>query len=1253
MNTLWNGAKILPLRHLSIRVPWNDTNWSGVICEKPGENISCLVLPRISETRNDEWETTHKCKHWDQLPDGKFPACVGEHGNFMAPFEITRNIIHPYSENGGTSHKHFRPTPLRYPPYSAACIPYRWMLKNSVEELLQTYSMHYQQDFEDQSTQNMGFKTSWIQAKYNQLAMLDTFFSAIKPQSSLCIFYAKRTPFFEDNRRVIIGIGIVEHVGDFTEYNYSEPGQIQSVLWERMIQHSIRPGMKNGFVLPYQQLKSYLDAHPEENPESYVAYAADEYLDAFSYGTEHVTNDVAIAALLSCSKALNNMKTILPGQWDKQIQWIDQQLNLLWKMRGPYPGLGAALSAFGCENGTLFALEIERIIAEKAPDQMSDPWIYVDEIFSNPTSYNLDTSVKIGDTIRKKWQNLPDERKTLLKLLSRFAITSPQATRFYIHEDKSRGEANIHVDDKQILENPYLLYELDRFSADPISASIIDRGVFPDVMIREQFPIPEPSCVSENIDERRVRAFIIRQLEEAADNGNSVYSREKIIQEIRELDVQPTCPVDSDLLTIIEDSFSTVIHRIEFANDQPGYQLDKLHQAEGLIRKTVQGRINGKRHSAEINWRQLLDFALKEEVDPNDEQEIKARQEKTIALKELFESRISVLIGPAGTGKTTLLQVLCNEPSVKLNGLLMLAPTGKARVRMEAQTKIHNAKTIAQFLLPLDRYDPLTGRYHPSTREKIEVGKTIIIDEASMLTEEQLAAVFDAIKGVDRFILVGDPRQLPPIGAGRPFLDIVNLLSPDNVESLFPKIGVGYTELTIRRRQKGENRRDLILAEWFSGRPVDPGADIIWGNPNADMTDKTLRLVSWEHTSEFQNVFLKVLVEELALDSNEDWKKFELSLGGTLYNDLVYFNSEYRDRPGSSRKIEDWQILSPVRADTFGVIALNRFVQNQFRFKTKEFASNTFGRRIPKPMGREGILYGDKVIQVKNQRRWGVFPKDGSQQYVANGEIGIAVGQFKGSKAKYKGLPWQLEVEFSTQTGFKYNYGDSDFGEEMEAPLELAYALTVHKTQGSEFKKTFVVIPNPCRLLSRELLYTALTRQQEKVIILHQGEFHDLKRYSDDYYSEAASRLTNTFCPPNPIVVNDRFLEANLIHRTRRGESVRSKSEVIIANILFEKHIDYVYEQALIINNGIPKYPDFTIEDSDSGITYYWEHLGMLMDPIYKQRWENKLNWYKSHNILPIEDGGGENGTLIITKDALNGGIDSKAIEELIISSFS
>ena len=80
-------------------------------------------------------------------------------------------------------------------------------------------------------------------------------------------------------------------------------------------------------------------------------------------------------------------------------------------------------------------------------------------------------------------------------------------------------------------------------------------------------------------------------------------------------------------------------------------------------------------------------------------------------------------------------------------------------------------------------------------------------------------------------------------------------------------------------------------------------------------------------------------------------------------------------------------------------------------------------------------------------------------------------------------------------------------------------------TQGSEFGITFVIIPNPCRLLSRELLYTALTRQRNKIIILHQGSLHEIKAFSQDYYSESAARLTNLFNAPQPVFVQERFLE--------------------------------------------------------------------------------------------------------------------------------
>ena len=137
--------------------------------------------------------------------------------------------------------------------------------------------------------------------------------------------------------------------------------------------------------------------------------------------------------------------------------------------------------------------------------------------------------------------------------------------------------------------------------------------------------------------------------------------------------------------------------------------------------------------------------------------------EKAAALEQLYRSRISVLIGPAGTGKTTLLKMLCSLPDVAQRGVLLLAPTGKARVRLEEQTEQRGAgQTLAQFLNRHRRYDTRTGAYFPNrTAPRCGDYRTVVVDECSMLTEEQLAALFDGCTNVERYILVGDPRQLP------------------------------------------------------------------------------------------------------------------------------------------------------------------------------------------------------------------------------------------------------------------------------------------------------------------------------------------------------------------------------------------------------------------------------------------------------------------------------------------------------------
>ena len=509
-----------------------------------------------------------------------------------------------------------------------------------------------------------------------------------------------------------------------------------------------------------------------------------------------------------------------------------------------------------------------------------------------------------------------------------------------------------------------------------------------------------------------------------------------------------------------------------------------------------------------------------------------------------------------------------------------------------------------------------------------------------MLTEEMLAALIEALTGVDRLVLVGDRRQLPPIGAGKPFIDIVMRLRPEEFTQGSPKVGYSYAELTVPRRQDPDG---LELAEWFGGEP-GPSHDSVFEILSGHRQSETVKVVYWETPDGLKDQLPQVLAENLGFDRDEDEAlEFAKSLGGEMSRGFAYFN---RGRSGA--KAEAWQILSPSRQKSWGVEPLNRFLHQRYKSKQIESATEVppfQKRRFLKPQGDQLIVYGDKVINNRNwripkSRRW---PNE--EGYLANGEVGIVVGQMR--TRNFDHPPRNLEVEFSTQRGSVVKFWPGDFDEEGQADLELAYALTVHKAQGSEFGTVFVILPKANHMLTRELIYTALTRQTKKIVILLQGSPIALQRLSSDLYSEAAGRLTNLFAPPDPVQVGEKFLEERLIHRTTRGELVRSKSEVIIANLLHANGIDYRYEEPLEID-GLTKLPDFTIEDDNTGERYYWEHLGMLSDGAYRRRWQEKVEWLKDHGILPREEGGGPLGSLIVTQDSANGGIDSEAVSRLI-----
>lgn len=1231
-----SGARALPLSHLSVRVPWHDNAWTGTVCDDPINNAECLALRRIREDKDDQAEAAVAGRPWNELKEAQLPACLNERASFMAPFEVVRTAEHPYV-GSSKAHAHFRPTEFRMPPYSASCIPFRWMLRDGAVEIAEQLGLGYEPELEEHADELIGFNTIWVQDKRNQLVLLESFFSAVAPERSLAFFYAKRTPLSEDPRRVLIGAARVLDTGMAREYEYLGQGELNAVLWEWPVRHSLRPDFKDGFLLPYHQLLQISEADPSFDLEACVAYAPEDHWGEFSYSSEHVTHDAAIGSLLECARAIKVAQGSVTGDWNSILEWIDLRLAEVWRLRGPFPGLGAALRAFGVPGGTLLAHQLASEAGEN-----EDPWPAFQRWLES-TAARAGGLGLVGKTTLEKWRALPDERRSLLLLLSRFDLAPDQATRLY--QPTEREKARILGTDRDLLENPYLLYELDRHSPEPVAVGLVDRGTFPDSVVQETHPLPSPSAMDDATDPRRVRALVVSYLEARASDGHTLRPAKDVVQAIRDMAISPGCPVDADLMALVEAGFDQVVDVVEMADGTQAYQLRRLTDCGQLIRSAIGKRMKGARVHVDADWGHLLAIALTGELD---EAELQAREEKRAALTELASSRISVLIGPAGTGKTTLLSILTSVPPIAAGGVLLLAPTGKARVQMTKATA-SEAQTVAQFLLRHDRYEPDTGEYHLSSAPKVEAAKTVVIDEASMLTEEQLAATLDALKGVERLILVGDPRQLPPIGSGRPFVDIVARLAPDDVTSMFPRIAPGYCELTVRRRQQGAARHDLLLADWYSGQAPGPGGDEIWDLIASGTPSNTLETIAWTDEADLRQRLLEVLVRELALEDPDDVEGFERSLGGNLYNGHIYFNRTRDDSSDGVGKVEDWQVLSPVRGQGHGVTALNRMFQEQFRTHMREFAQQQgWKRRVPKPYGPEGILYGDKVINVVNKRMKEAYP-DGSMNYVANGEIGVVVGQFKSRNMKRP--PWMLKVEFSTQPGYEYGYWN--VGDEGSPPLELAYALTIHKAQGSEFGKTLLVLPDPCRLLSRELLYTALTRQREKVILLHQGGLTQLKGYASPSFSESALRLTNLFGAPTPVEIESRFLEDGLIHRTQRGEAVRSKSEVIIADLLYSRGLDYEYERQLVGSDGSIRYPDFTVDDSELGRTIYWEHLGLMADPIYRERWERKLRWYQKNGVRSWDEAPGEPRVLVVSSDDERGGIDAQGLAQLAQTVFT
>ena len=200
------------------------------------------------------------------------------------------------------------------------------------------------------------------------------------------------------------------------------------------------------------------------DPGEFVAFVPADARTQFSYGSEHASHGVAAAALISARTALERSASILNGPWDRYLRWIDERLSRLWKLQGPAPGLGGVLSALHAGfNGTLFAMALADELEEN-----SDPSPAVNAILSgsrkpppgSPTSPQCCASA--GSAFKAQPRQLD-----FLKLLARLELSVEQARRA------------LPANANSVLANPYVLFENDRTSLDPISFGTVDRGLYP------------------------------------------------------------------------------------------------------------------------------------------------------------------------------------------------------------------------------------------------------------------------------------------------------------------------------------------------------------------------------------------------------------------------------------------------------------------------------------------------------------------------------------------------------------------------------------------------------------------------------------------------------------------------------------------------------------------------------------------------------------------------------------------------------
>ena len=385
-------------------------------------------------------------------------------------------------------------------------------------------------------------------------------------------------------------------------------------------------------------------------------------------------------------------------------------------------------------------------------------------------------------------------------------------------------------------------------------------------------------------------------------------------------------------------------------------------------------------------------------------------REQEQAIREAAVSGLLIITGGPGTGKTTILNgilALFGQMQMKC---LLAAPTGRAAKRLSEVTG-EDASTIHRLLEA--NIDQNTGKMFFAKDEDSPLkADAVIVDEMSMVDMELLYALLQAVPQGKRLILVGDADQLPPVGPGFPFSDMLRSgkLPTVRLTEIFRQAQQSLIVMNAHRVNRGEL-------------------------PELTAVDRDF-------------FFMRRRSEE------------DLC---SLIRDLCA--SRLPGKMGIPP--EQIQVLSPTRKGGAGTVHLNQLLQQALNPSAPHKKEKAFGPYI--------FREGDRVMQIRNN--YGLLWKktDGSA---------VGAGIFNGDIGTIK----EIDLEAETMTIlFEDREADYDFTQLIE--LEPAYAMTVHKSQGSEYRCVILTAWNGSPyLLSRSVFYTAITRARELLIVVGREE---------------------------------------------------------------------------------------------------------------------------------------------------------------------